>query len=251
MIELEPHLIDISESREEESRSEKNKRVLYEAGKNLLPKFLADYPSKLPDAIVLPDTSARPLFYLLRPVLEKVADKRGVPLPKTYFFSRAGAAKASNFAGHQTSTLYYSEENLGKLYEDRKVWSERARQIIEDLRRSGINEPNIIIFDDHISRYAGTSGEISLAFGNELPVYSFTSGWPQELHERYRRKVRIGRLENIQLSNWDYLGIGVTKNDRKAELFVKKASYFNRKIISEFRNEMSGIGRRLAEELAT
>lgn len=53
------------------------KERLEGAGKNLISKFLEDYATTLPDAIILPDTSARPLFYLLRPVLESVATKRG------------------------------------------------------------------------------------------------------------------------------------------------------------------------------
>ena len=48
--------------------------------------FIADYPDDLPSAIIYPEASARPLFYLLDPAFGKLAEQRGVPKPLSFFF---------------------------------------------------------------------------------------------------------------------------------------------------------------------
>lgn len=60
---------------------------LVNSGSEIFKKIEKDFPAKLPDAVILPDTGARPLVYLLRPLFQKLAKERGLELPQFYFFS--------------------------------------------------------------------------------------------------------------------------------------------------------------------
>lgn len=66
--------------------SQADQENLEQSGVVIIKKLLNDFGEKLPDAIILPDTGARPLFYLLRTVLDEVATQRGVDTPRFYFF---------------------------------------------------------------------------------------------------------------------------------------------------------------------
>lgn len=69
--------------------SERDQRNIRTSASNLTRMFLEDYPGALPDGIIYPDTSARPLFYLFDPALTKAAAQRGVNKPDSFFFKQA------------------------------------------------------------------------------------------------------------------------------------------------------------------
>ena len=69
-----------------EGLSEADKENLLNSANNLVDKFTSHYPQELPDIIVLPEISARPLFYLLDPVMKALSDKRQVKAPSFAYF---------------------------------------------------------------------------------------------------------------------------------------------------------------------
>lgn len=213
-------------------------RKLEHAGRNLFEKFLADYPDRLPDVIVLPDVGARPLFYLLRPVLEQVAAQRGVPLPKTYFFATVIKNQLPEVTG-----------NKAKLRVNRKVFSRRARQIIDDLRRSGIKKPDIVIFDEQTTDLARTKDQIDLAFGRNLPLYAFVS--TERALDNPDKKIRSGLngIMSIHDLDLDEQGIGVYKDEANVKLLVRKNPASTIQARSKLREAMSQIGQRIADDL--
>jgi hypothetical protein len=57
-------------------------------GLDVLKNYFNELTShELPDTLVFPETSARPLVYLIKPLLEQVYKSKGVPLPSLQFFN--------------------------------------------------------------------------------------------------------------------------------------------------------------------
>lgn len=172
-----------------------------------------------------------------------------MPVPRTYFFTTALATHLQDAYGHRNIPDSYSEEEADKLSNDRKIWSERARQIREDLNRSGIQDPKLVIFDEQVTHKARTSGEINIAFGQQLPLYALMSEMSQREQERLGRKIRIGAKGVIFISHYFKEGVGVIKDRNKATLHSKRSPSSSRKEIVELREMMSQIGQRIASDL--
>jgi hypothetical protein len=77
--------------------SQKDRKCLEESGVSLLSKFFAHYPHEFPDALLLPDASARPLYYLINPSISAVCEQRGVRKPSFIFFKMMGSDKSLNW----------------------------------------------------------------------------------------------------------------------------------------------------------
>lgn len=69
-----------------EGLSNEDQENLLKSASNLLEQFQTQYPDKLPNIILLPDISARPLFYLLNPAIKAIAEKRQVKAPTFIYF---------------------------------------------------------------------------------------------------------------------------------------------------------------------
>src|SRR6185503_13468684 len=65
--------------------SQRDQEFLLTGGSNIVRQILRDFPGELPTTIILPDTTARPLYYFFKPILEKVAESRNVSMPKFHF----------------------------------------------------------------------------------------------------------------------------------------------------------------------
>ena len=101
----------------------KDARELEEQGTVIVRQFLKDYPQELPDAIILPDTSARPLFYFLKPILDKTSKERGVVKSKIYFF------KTNRFISEALNEPHNKEAQ--ELY-DSGQWSQKKAKCEEE-----------------------------------------------------------------------------------------------------------------------
>lgn len=219
---------------------------LLESGRILIQKFLDDYPEKLPDAIILPDTAARPLLYLLRPVFEEITKKKRSAMPNFYFFAHYVDTALSD----KIDASRLTQEDLNGINTNRKVWAERAKQIKHDLERRNISDPEIVVFDSTLSR-GRTIQEIDLAFGKNLPIYAFVSTPLGEENVREKspdKRIRIG-IDEVGIDMDLRRGSGVTKNRTTASLYSYKSQNYDSEKVSRLRKELKVVGNILAREL--
>lgn len=133
--------------------SEQDQHHLTESARNVINQLLADFPKELPDAVILPESSARPLMYLFQPIFHKVAAQRGVEVPKFYFLQRE--------VGLDIVDLSRRKDVSGQV-------KDRAKEIYKAIKKEN---PRIIIIDDMASQRMTTIKDLREAFGAPLPAY--------------------------------------------------------------------------------
>lgn len=248
--------------------TEHDQKLLEESGRNLIEQFLKDYPDKLPDAIIFPDTAARPLYYLVRPVLEKVFQERNVPKPAAFFFApvRSDALlrvrKVEKMSGvirkiaESPITTYTEAKKEADSFRD--IFKERADQIRADLANKGVDKPGIIIFDDFITGNATASSEIQRAFGEASPTYALLSN--ETGGDTFKKQglpvvVGLWEQENIHFDYSNFEGkvsggeIGVEKGHWEGKPWVAVAEESNIAQVRGLREDMEKIGRKIAKDL--
>lgn len=170
-----------------ESLTEADEVLLLEAGKNTLEQLLSDFPDKLPDAVILPDSSARPLLYLAKPTLDAVAKLRGVDSPKYYFM----ATTSSKDIRTVLKLEKYNPRMLDRVFESQSgVISQQQQQDIERLNtnrkryRHGL--PPLIL-------PAATEAETS---NQPAPESNQTAGFRQKLRSLFTSRQKIDHQEH-------------------------------------------------------
>lgn len=215
---------------------------------NLTLKIIEDFGGKLPDAIILPDTSARPLMYALRPAFEAVAKEKGCRIPQIYFFKT------------DKST---SNEHAKEMVAARKVMQERAREIMGAEEKAGRDHPSMAIIDEYATEDANAIGEMRRAFGEAIPAYPvFSDSWGGQ---RFTPGVRIPwNLEHTNPSmpgifKFSYSGenaVGVKKTTFDGEKYARRIEPAHAKEAEQLaatkkslRGEMRLIGESVAEHI--
>lgn len=189
--------------------NEWDKKILLEGCKNVVTKILSEFNGKLPDAIVYPDTSARPVYYLLDPVFSKIAKNKNINKPKIFFLKVHGPDRNTSVyesteereLGKEEAEVFllkelarnrslYSHSNLfaegeydeyeknqkddfNRTFEKRHTEKERAIEIDNYNQKISENDTkaNIAVIDEYSSN-GHTSKEINYAFGYEVPYFS-------------------------------------------------------------------------------
>ncbi|QQS38381.1 hypothetical protein IPM62_03270 [Candidatus Woesebacteria bacterium] len=184
--------------------TEHDKVLLKNGALKIAQEVIQNYPGNLPDVIVLPDTSARPLRNLFDPIFRSIARQRGVRPPDFVFFQTPGGAQKialrkvndwgsiaeAKTATQETLINLKKGATLYKWFRDRKTHQENDRQIQEQrkvlqevdkvpeilnqqkLRAKEIvsscatPDPNIVIIDDTMIRSGRTIKLIRTAFGD-------------------------------------------------------------------------------------
>ncbi len=256
---------------------------LLESSQILLKQFIEDYPNELPTAVLLPDTSARPLKYLLDPVVDKIARKRGVQKPAFFFVKTKRITYLSSIEwtmeippGEGSEEVEKSllrakirrdigaaerEKIVREEQMDRKKMRERAEEIKSSLKKKG-EKPSFVIFDDY-KIDGGTISEMRLAFGEKIPAYAFLG-----MHDNYE-DIEVG-LEDSKIDPSDKIGrykdatrgfkyrgtpgVGVTKKQSSSTYSKpidssEKDTKENRARIANLRSDMREIGNALATSL--
>lgn len=245
---------------------------LLESSRNLLRQFIQDYPDELPSAVLLPDTSGRPLKYLLDPVLDKISSERGVEKPKFFFLKvkipdslpniettldltpGKESKKVDEFllkqlkAGNSWSNEYVL--SVRKEQRQRKKMRERAREVKSLLENTGV-EPTFVIFDEYIAE-GDTINEVRYAFDEKIPAYAFlgvpTGDTTIKIgSEDYRKE----GSEILPTRGFDYrgtVGVGVTKKDDSSK-YSKPLNPPDRIKITNLRSDMREIGKAIASSL--
>ena len=177
-----------------------DKKILEEGLTNVVQEMQDDFNGKLPDAIILPDTSARPLFYALAPVFRRLKEQKGIPAPRFYFFSSERLDVVQSIAeqgfehegGKDTidtmeelksylKSIGYSDSMIEsqvaisdpeRMKAARDTMKERANEVLAYESRYGAR-PNIAVVDDYSTEGATTAGEMRRAFNlPDMHVYT-------------------------------------------------------------------------------
>src|ERR1700683_3007947 len=77
------------ETKKHEVLNEWDKKVLEQGVTSIVKEMYKDFGNSLPDTIIFPDTSARPLLYVLDPIFRRISEDKKIPIPKYYLFTTA------------------------------------------------------------------------------------------------------------------------------------------------------------------
>lgn len=158
-------------------------------------QMLEDFNGKLPDAILYPETSARPLFFAMQPILEGISRLKNLSVPRSYaynakrtpttlflaeYFKRHGKdeqttintteemeAQFKEAHGEESKLAKYSTEAGRGEPEKMKPWRDTMRERAEEIldRENKLNPtPRFAVIDDFATEQATTANEVRRAF---------------------------------------------------------------------------------------
>jgi|GEM_PF-3406975 len=190
---ISPNIEDI---KKQETKSlflnEWDKKYLEKGAFGMLSKMYNDFGNNFPDVIVLPERGARPLYYLLNPIFNKLNIEKKTKIPKFLYFSVGAKAGINLSIQEQYADIKTSDElkeALEKDYPDlpidsiqRLVDGEEVEKVItarenmksraEEISELNKNDLKMVIVDEVLSN-GGTIREIKRAFNNEeMPAYT-------------------------------------------------------------------------------
>lgn len=135
----------------------------------------------------------------------------------------------------------------------------RADEVIDYSKKTGITDPNIVIFDDYVTKQHSSIDEIRLAFGSDIPAYCLL----QDRGVVFTEDMRIftgmedpyGTREIPNSQGFHYRSkhegnrhaIGVEKNEDSS--YVKNSPARNRASMQNLRTDLQDIGQRIAQTL--
>lgn len=244
----------------------------------LIPKLYKDFGKSLPEVIILPDTSARPLYYALAPSFERISEEKGVSKPRFYFFKSERAYPVVQYIEESRGdgTLVTEDDIRNALPEAppeavqevaadalgmparRALMQERATQILEREKRSDGSLPTIAAIDEFASGRASTAMEMRRAFGlPELPVYAVFSKGTARTEYGYQLKPEDNPDEPFEDSRAKFsysntVGVGVYKNAMTESKYATRvpATYGQPARDKEMlRNEMRELGTALVDKV--
>ncbi len=278
------------EEKRESILNDWDKKILLEGGEGVIRKIIQQ--DGIPDVIILPETSARPLYYLIDPSFKKIAEEQNTRSPKYIFFA---PSKSDNITSDFESYATYNEEAediafdaeifeqyiknfkeyknntsdkelIDKTFENKKNDRNRAKELLEKIKKEFGENPKIISIDEFMSDGI-TSDNIQRAFVgvpiNGYSVFDTTtsnrragSGLTIPMHDTTE-----GYTENPSNKNNTILSyknpsakysIGVTKENgnpiattlRKTENFITE----DQEKITTLRKEMKSLGEELASK---
>jgi hypothetical protein len=121
-----------------------------------------DFGNDFPDIIILPDSSARPLVYLFKPIFEELNKTKQTKIPQFVFFSTITSA----FLWDKDKMKEDNPELIASVH----AMNERTKEIQDFLRKN--NKKTIAILDD-INQTQSTINIIRSAFEDEkMPACS-------------------------------------------------------------------------------
>jgi hypothetical protein len=120
--------------------SEPDRELLSDTGAQIVMHLLERFEGKFPDAIILPETGSRPFASLLHAAIGPIAAKRGIAMPRFYFFARDRMDVIERkFDPRPIETPEWKDEELTK-----------AEESVKDIERSIAQETEAIAAAAHI-----------------------------------------------------------------------------------------------------
>lgn len=179
-----------------------DKKMLEEGLAGIVEQMLNDFDGSLPDAILYPETSARPLFFAMQPILEGISRLKHISVPRSYaytaertpatlalaeYFKRHGKdelvtiettdemeAQFKEAYGEETKVAEYSTKAGRGEPEKMKPWRETMRERAAEIiaRENKLNPtPRFAVVDDFATEQAATATEVRRAFN--MPTMHF------------------------------------------------------------------------------
>lgn len=233
--------------------SERDQKVLKNSAKNVAEMLLSDFPQELPDAIIFPETTARPLVYIFGPILERAAEQRGVKKPKLVFFQleqgffesdRLGAKRGIDKRGIKEETESFLEfasdnmkqwylEDMQAVYKNYLLLKEANKKRAEEIDNNG--KKSLAIVDDFVGEGRAVE-EIRNIFNKKIPAYALLASNPESAKTK---EIKFGGIESYLDKNhpnvFDYEmelknAIGVVKSSNPADIYVQTSKKRNEEI---------------------
>jgi len=188
-----------------------DRKILTEGGEGVMKKIIED--QGIPNVVILPETSARPLYYLFNPSFKKLSQKMKVEPPRFVFFNVSNPdsythifenTKANweddNVIDVKTSPkdvkdyidkifieVYGLEDfevkkkemegerhRVDETFLKRSVERKHAKELLQNIKEKYGENPKIVIIDDFLLQ-ARAVNEIRRAFNLKIPSYSVFS----------------------------------------------------------------------------
>lgn len=256
-------------------------RMVLEKGiSTLVPKIYEDFGEKLPDVVILPDTSARPLYYAFKPSFDRIAAEKGIPRPHFYFFKTArphetlqrleeGIEEGESLPLAEILERLKSVNpalgaevgiDISRMADEREEMGFRAEEISAYETQRGNTRPSLAIIDEFTTYNASTVRELRRAFRMpELKAYSvFTKGTEKVIsgyvtgpHDDQDYDPEKGYL--AKLSYTQTKSVGVTKDYVEGPHVFLIDAEDPRALAADkkqLRDEMTAVGKRVAENLS-
>lgn len=271
-----------------ERLSDNDRKNILQSANNLIDKFTTQYPHELPDVVILPEISARPLFYLLNPVMKALSEKRQIKAPSFAYFQthkgaelslideegrersrtsvkdikkmmNGGSDKDSFLQDYLQSEIVAREGGPERAQKMRSLMKSRADEIKARAAASGITDPNIVIFDDYVTKQHSSIDEVRLAFGSDIPAYCLLQDrgvtFPENLRIFTGIEDPYGTTEIANSQGFEYRSkhagnrhaIGVEKDENS--MYAKGSSARNYSSIKNLRTGLRTIGQQIAQRL--
>lgn len=262
--------------------NEWDKKYLAKGTSGMIDKMYNDFTNDFPDIIVLPERGARPLYYLLNPIFNKLNLEKKTKIPKFVYFSvgaKAGTdltiqeqytdiktseelrdALVKNNPNLSPESIQYfvEEEDVEKVMTARENMKSRAEEISE------LNKNNLkLAIVDEVLSNGSTIREIKRAFNNEeIPAYTLV-GFSSSDNSAYSGYVFNDEEDgkNPAVGGYSFSfeyqedAIGVNKSvDQKYSTSIKKDCPDEQKKLAKdkklLRSEMKAFGNELADKIS-
>lgn len=265
-----PKAVNHNEETRENMLNEWDKKYLLEGGQNVVLKMYEDFNRNFPDVIILPETAARPLYYMFNHIFKKLKQEKGTKIPRFVFFNsgkKSGMTQntlereygeniettddfiekllGSESHGHiinylnqdpqEIHDLLVKDAEIEKVSLSRYYMRQRADEVKELIRDKNLN---LAILDDY-SANGNTANEIKKAFGVDILSYAIcgSSDEGTELGYTFRQGDDQWFKEdpNPKTQHWNYSyskskSIGVVKNNEGKYTSVLKPKAAEEKI---------------------
>jgi hypothetical protein len=133
---------------------------------------------KLPTIIILPETVSRPLYYAMKPIIEKIYKTHNVPLPDVHFLLTMRSPEREKLG-------YKEGADKKKIQELRSEIQELKKQKVGDYMKDSTE-----VFEKKTSDHQIKILEKKMDFQKE-------SGWTEQRHDRFREIILSSRAGNI------------------------------------------------------
>ncbi len=259
-----------------------DKKYLEKGALGMINKMYNDFGNDFPDVIVLPERGARPLYYLLDPIFDKLSVEKKTKIPKFIYFSVSAKAGIHLMIQELYADIKNSDELKEMLLKDYPdlpiesiqdlVDSEEVEKVMtarknmksraEEISRLNKNNLKLAIVDEVLSN-GGTIREIKRAFNDEkIPAYTLVafSGSDNSATPGYtfndEDDAKNPGVDGYSFS-FEYYedAIGVKKSfDKKYSINIKKDSPDEQEKLAKdkklLRTEMRSFGNELADKIS-
>lgn len=262
--------------------NEWDKKYLEKGVSGMISKMYNDFKNDFPDVIVLPERGARPLYYLLNPIFNKLNIEKRTKIPKFLYFSVGAKAGINLTIQEQYADIKTSDElkeALAKDYPDlpiniisRLVDREEVEKVItarENMKSraeeiNGLNKNDLkLAIVDEVLASGGTIREIKRAFNNEeMPAYTIIalSGRDDSAIPGYTFPEDDDDDKNPKTNGYSFSfeheknAIGIEKSfDQKYSFNIKNTPEEKQKMIQDkqlLRREIKEFGKELANKIS-